>query len=332
MVMSAQRRKCSVLGSNQFRRRKGDPSQGADELRRVLNRMGKVDVSRAFSSPENKTPVTYSYDSVGNCLAEGSSRHFGRDYAGRMRVFRIQASDTSEHSQYVHYLYDPSGRRVKKINRLQTGANWDVAVYIDGIFEQRWQVRGASTKKGQVLHLMDGQKRIGRRRTGETVDSKPDNLLVVVDHLESANLELDWSLGDLVDREEFRPYGETSFGSYGLKRYRFTGKERDEESGLYYHGVRYRGHYERPLAMEYVATAAASSVVMAAACLRGGDAGRVCAGWLTGCYFLLSVAELLLSPLGLSLLTRLGFHRKSLTSLTLPTESAAPPAAASRGP
>ena len=31
----------------------GGTSQGADELRRVLTRMGKVDVSRAFSSPEN---------------------------------------------------------------------------------------------------------------------------------------------------------------------------------------------------------------------------------------------------------------------------------------
>ncbi|PSM31255.1 hypothetical protein BVG81_006350, partial [Haliangium sp. UPWRP_2] len=31
----------------------------------------------------------------------------------------------------------------------------------------------------------------------------------------------------------------TSFGSYELKRYRFTGKARDEESGLNYHGGRY---------------------------------------------------------------------------------------------
>src|SRR5262249_20802237 len=31
----------------------------------------------------------------------------------------------------------------------------------------------------------------------------------------------------------------TSFGTYARKRYRFTGKERDEESGLYYHGARY---------------------------------------------------------------------------------------------
>ena len=37
---------------------------------------------------------------------------------------------------------------------------------------------------------------------------------------------------DFINREEYFPYGETSFGSFARKRYRFTGKERDEESGL----------------------------------------------------------------------------------------------------
>jgi RHS repeat-associated protein len=45
--------------------------------------------------------------------------------------------------------------------------------------------------------------------------------------------------GALVNREEFTPYGDTSFGSFARKRYRFTGKERDEESGLNYQGARY---------------------------------------------------------------------------------------------
>ena len=40
-------------------------------------------------------------------------------------------------------------------------------------------------------------------------------------------------------REEYTPFGSTSFGSYGKKRYRFCGKEKDEESGLYNYGARY---------------------------------------------------------------------------------------------
>ena len=61
----------------------------------------------------------------------------------------------------------------------------------------------------------------------------------------------------------------------------------------------------------YVATAV-GFVVLAFAGLKGGAAGRVCPAWLTGCYLLLSVAELLLSPLGLSLVTRIApSHRAS---------------------
>ena len=54
----------------------------------------------------------------------------------------------------------------------------------------------------------------------------------------------------------------------------------------------------------YVATAAAF-VVMATAGLHGGDAGRVSGAWLVGCYVFLSLAEVLLAPLGVSLITQL---------------------------
>ena len=45
--------------------------------------------------------------------------------------------------------------------------------------------------------------------------------------------------GKLISREEYTPLGETIFGQLRQKRYRFTGKELDEESDLYYHGARY---------------------------------------------------------------------------------------------
>jgi RHS repeat-associated protein len=57
-------------------------------------------------------------------------------------------------------------------------------------------------------------------------------------------LELD-DAGAVISYEEYYPYGSTSYqagrsvAEVGLKRYRYTGKERDEESGLYYHGARY---------------------------------------------------------------------------------------------
>jgi RHS repeat-associated protein len=57
-------------------------------------------------------------------------------------------------------------------------------------------------------------------------------------------LELDENAA-VISYEEYYPYGSTSYqtgrssAEVSLKRYRYTGKERDEESGLYYHGARY---------------------------------------------------------------------------------------------
>jgi RHS repeat-associated protein len=63
-------------------------------------------------------------------------------------------------------------------------------------------------------------------------------------HLGSASLELD-KVGNVISYEEYHPYGTTAYqaknsvAEVSLKRYRYTGKERDEETGLAYHGARY---------------------------------------------------------------------------------------------
>ncbi len=75
---------------------------------------------------------------------------------------------------------------------------------------------------------------------------------------------------------------------------------------LYMHGRQptRTGSMTNILIWGYVATASAFAL-MAAASLRGGDAGRVSGAWLLGCYVLLSLSEVLLAPLGVSLVTRL---------------------------
>jgi RHS repeat-associated protein len=63
------------------------------------------------------------------------------------------------------------------------------------------------------------------------------------DHLGSSSIELD-DEAQLLTMEEYSPYGSTTFQASTAtletpKRYRYTGKERDEETGLSYHGARY---------------------------------------------------------------------------------------------
>ena len=75
-------------------------------------------------------------------------------------------------------------------------------------------------------------------RTTETIRYQIDN------HLGSASLELDESAA-IISYEEYHPFGTTSYRAgrsdteTSLKRYKYVGKERDEETGLYYYGARY---------------------------------------------------------------------------------------------
>lgn len=58
-------------------------------------------------------------------------------------------------------------------------------------------------------------------------------------HLGSASLELN-EKAEIISYEEYHPFGTTSYRSgrteteVSLKRYKYVGKERDDETGLYY--------------------------------------------------------------------------------------------------
>jgi RHS repeat-associated protein len=173
-------------------------------------------------------------------VQENTERRLEWDESDRMRVFRIQP-DGAPPSIYAQYLYDSSGQRVMKLVRDQS-SDYETTVYIDGVFElQRMvSVSRTFTIQNNSLHVMDNQKRVAIVRVGTAFpdDTAPAIRYQFGDHLGSTNVVID-DTGAWVSREEYLPYGETSFGSFARKRYRFTGKEKDVESGLYYHGARY---------------------------------------------------------------------------------------------
>lgn len=173
----------------------------------------------------------FSYDANGNVVSETSSRIAEFDYANRMRSFKVIASGSI--TQYTHYLYDGAGNRVKKLTI--TGSNYDSTTYIDGLSEYRTD--GSVTQL--LLHITDGETRIASVRSGDAFgDSTPAIKYMLTDHLSSVGVELNTN-GGAVSREEYYAYGETSFGSYAKKRYRYCGKERDTESGYYFYNARY---------------------------------------------------------------------------------------------
>ncbi|GIG69236.1 SpvB/TcaC N-terminal domain-containing protein [Phytomonospora endophytica] len=180
------------------------------------------------------TPFDYSFDATGNLVGETATRHFGWNHADQLIAFGTQTAG-AEPSVHAQYLYDADGRRVKKLVRRQ-GGGVTVTHYVgDGFEHHRWKT-GANNQ----IHVMDDRQRIAMVRVGapHPDDGGPAVAVHLADHLGSSAVVVDGA-GAFVSREEYTPYGETSFGSYGRKRYRFTGKERDEESGLSYHQARY---------------------------------------------------------------------------------------------
>jgi RHS repeat-associated protein len=203
---------------------------GPDPAHPVDNRLHVVQVgSSAFE---------YGYDDAGNLTRETTSRHLEWDHAGRLRAFRIQAGG-SEPTPHTHYLYDSTGQRLKKVVR-ELGGTVHSTNYVGGRVEHHRRVLAGQAHEYTLVHVMDGQQRIAMVRVGSAPpgDATPAVTYHLGDHLGSSNVVVD-DTGTWINREEYFPYGETSFGSFSRKRYRFSAKERDEESGLAYHGARY---------------------------------------------------------------------------------------------
>jgi RHS repeat-associated protein len=151
----------------------------------------------------------------------------------------------------AYYTYDAGGERVRKwIQRI--GTTTEERIYLGGweIYRKRTGVGQAIETERETLHVMDGARRIALVET-LTVDDEaavatpvPRLRYQYGNHLGSAMLECD-HVGDVISYEEYHPYGTAAYRSaksgveVSEKRYRYTGKERDDETGFTYHLARY---------------------------------------------------------------------------------------------
>jgi len=148
------------------------------------------------------------------------------------------------------YAYDASGERVRKV--WDKGAVVEERIYVGG-YEVWRQLddEGEVQEERQTLHVMDDESRIAMVETLTVTESSDLDEAAVTrvryqlgDHLGTALLEVDGA-GGVISYEEYHPYGTTAWWAeasaieVSRKRYRYTGKERDEETGLQYHSARY---------------------------------------------------------------------------------------------
>jgi RHS repeat-associated protein len=200
----------------------------------------------------------YSYDPHGNMTSMPQLQAMQWDFKDQLYMTQRQAvnagdTDGTQHQgQQTFYVYNAGGERARKATFSSAGIMLKQRFYLGGYeLYQEYDAQGNVTLERESLHVMDDKQRIVLIETTTVDNSVPAATLPSAttryqfsNHLGTACLELDETAA-VISYEEYYPYGSTSYqagltvAEVGLKRYRYTGKERDEETGLYYHGARY---------------------------------------------------------------------------------------------
>jgi len=206
---------------------------------------------------EGTFSAKYAYDEHGNMTQMPHLPLMQWGFKDQLQAASQQVRNDGGTPEITYFVYDASGQRVRKVTDRQADAGQtskrkSERIYLGG-FEIYREYNGddtAVTLERETLHIMDDQRRIAlvETKTQDTENSvavpQPIIRYQLDNHLGSASLELDKD-GNVLSYEEYHPYGTTSYqakssvAEVSLKRYRYTGKERDEETGLYYHSARY---------------------------------------------------------------------------------------------
>ena len=194
--------------------------------------------NRLLSTTVGTDIYSYSHDSRGNMIAMPHISVMDYDVLNQMR--HITAGTTDAYYQYS------GGQRVRKF--LDKGSSVTEERIYFGNYEvfRKWTGSALDVER-TTLHVADDTGRIAmleKRTQGSDGSLALLKRFIYSNHLQSAALELD-DTGAIISYEEYHPFGTTAYKATNSaisavsKRYRFTGKERDEESGLNYHGARY---------------------------------------------------------------------------------------------
>ena len=131
--------------------------------------------------------------------------------------------------------------RIRKV--IENGNIIKERIYLTAYEVYREKQNDVINLERETLHIMDDKQRIALVETRTVGEDNGLSFLIryqYSNHLGTACLESD-DTASIISYEEYYPFGSTAYQAMRnqtetSKRYRYTGKERDEESGLYYHG------------------------------------------------------------------------------------------------
>ncbi|GHV06718.1 hypothetical protein FACS189485_15710 [Spirochaetia bacterium] len=178
-------------------------------------------------------------------LTGGTTRPaYRRDYTWNERNLLQQSRDNR---YVVEYSYGQDGQRAGKYSVTADGGHPAETLYFNKMWTWRYDglVTDRTGRNSKHIYLDDTRivTKIGRADGSFTGEEAIKQYYYHADHLGSAQLITDAD-GLEYERIEYTPYGElwiekASIASNIDIPYRFTGKEKDEETGLYYYGARY---------------------------------------------------------------------------------------------
>ena len=167
---------------------------------------------------------------------------YRRNYTWNERNLLTKSSDRNF---TVHYRYGDDGQRALKY----TDEGRSDTLYFNNFFTIHIPTQDQNNPQGLRVHkhIFVGNSRLVTAMThtdnsGDNEEQKAKRYYYHSDHLGSAQFVTDWK-GRQYEHIEYTPYGELWIEEVaaGLDKlpFRFTGKELDEETGLYYYGARY---------------------------------------------------------------------------------------------
>jgi RHS repeat-associated protein len=202
------------------------------------NRLTQTKIGSGLNFSETYTYVNAQGNDVHACMTAMNSMQMDWDFKDQLCKVDLGGGGVA------YYVYNAGGQRVRKMIENQNGTLSAQRLYLGGF--EIFSNFNANALIRETLHIMDDKQRIAVVET-EMLEggSRISNIRYQLgNHLGSACLELDKD-GGLISYEEYHPYGASSLqaivgaAEVSLKRFRYNGKERDEESGLYYCGARY---------------------------------------------------------------------------------------------
>ncbi len=205
--------------------------------------------NRLTSSTVGATTEQYTYDAAGNITSMPHLSVMQWDWKDMLHATAQQVTAGASH-QTTYYTYDSAGERIRKITNSQHGTRAAQRVYL-GSYEiyREYDTAGTITLQRHSLRVTDGGTCLCLIETTTDRTTSPPSPKTLAryqfgNNLDSTAVELD-ATAALISYEEYYPYGATSLqtgpsqAEVSLKRYRYTGKERDTETGFTYHGARY---------------------------------------------------------------------------------------------